>query len=203
MHKFLGAVVGVLVLMGVTTQMVFSACNSASPGDAPARTDSPYTGIPSSATPTSAVASNAPQPTAVRLITVAPSDLNLTIDDFPAGWQMNERSNKDGGYEIRVIKLNSTFVTLLDKVVITWAKVLDDVPTASGVYQEERRNKGSTFRLDNPGIGDESYGYSGNATFEVFFRISNVVARAQMFNQYGGSDREAKQWAQKLADRIK
>jgi hypothetical protein len=145
-----------------------------------------------------------PTPRAAQTLTNKnASDLTLKIADFPQGWQIADEGDKDEGYEVRVVKLNSVSPQILDKVVVSWVKVFADTTGTSTAYQEERQSKAGTFRLDNPGIGDESYVYSGNGTFEVLSRHANVLARTSMYNQYGGSLDEVKQWAKKVDSKVR
>lgn len=187
MSKMQGYFVAIGCLGFIT---VLSGCASSKETAPPGQTQAP--------TSTSTVKSQTPS-----LITTSASTLNFTIADFPSGWQINQKGDKDGGYEVRIIKINEIAPAVLDKIVISWVKVFPDTAVASASYEADRKTKAETFHLDNASIGDESYIYSGNATFEVLSRHNNVLVRTQMFNQYGGSLDEVKQWAKKLDSKIK
>ena len=136
-----------------------------------------------------------------QLIINDPSELNFSILDFPVGWQIESKGESSDGYHFRAIKLGSV-IRDPEKVVVSWARVFPSIEAASKDYHQQRKEKAETFPLDNPGIGDESFVYEGNATDEVYFRIRNILVRVTMYTQYGGSLKNAKQWAEKLEAKI-
>lgn len=154
---------------------------------------------PATVSPVPNLRGSAPQSEAVILND--PSELVFSIQDFPSGWQVADQGAKDEGYEIRAVKLGSTLGTL-EKVVVSWVRVYSDREAATEGYLESKGGFVGQFRLDDPSIGDESFSYEGNATFEVVFRTQNVLAETSMFSAYGGSNGEVKQWAEDLKTKI-
>lgn len=129
------------------------------------------------------------------------SKLNLTIEDFPLGWQIESQGESEGGHQVRFMRLG-TIVALPEKIVASWLRVFPTVEDASNGFVERRRLMAERFRLDDPGISDESFFYEGNATDEVSFTTRNVLAQVTMYTQYGGSLNEVKKWAEALEARI-
>lgn len=130
-----------------------------------------------------------------------PKELNLTINDFPIGWQRNGQTESDGSYEIQVVKIG-TFIALPEEKVHSWVGVFPDTSSAKEDYEGRRIGHGDRFRLEELKIGDSSYIYEGNATVEAIFRVRNVIANVKMFTQYGGSLNDVKNWANQLNDKI-
>ena len=130
-----------------------------------------------------------------------PSELNFTIGDFPVGWQMETQKESDGGYQVRAVKLG-TIIVIPEEIVSSWVGVFPNSDAAKQDFDGRREEHENQFRLEDPGIGDSSYIYQGNATDEVIFRVRNVVAQVSMFTQYGGSLKEVEKWANVLELKI-
>ena len=146
-------------------------------------------------------ASSAPKPSQESLIIVNdPAELNLTIQDFPEGWDKHSegytRWNEHHTY------FSGPVVGLSVDVIQSQLKVLPTVADAENEYAQEYERIAKTHSVGNPEIGDESFRHQiGWPT--VFFRVRNVVA--QVFKQhgsYGGSSSDATEWAKTLESKI-
>ena len=158
-------------------------------------------GAPQSISQTSAAINEESTTPTDPLIINNPLELNFDIQDFPVGWQIESKGETAGGYQFRAVKLGSA-IRFPEKVVVSWARVFPSIEAASKDYRLQLNEKAELFSLDNPGLGDESFIYEGNATNEVYIRIRNLLVRVTMYTQYGGSLKNANQWAERLEAKI-
>jgi len=140
-----------------------------------------------------------------KLIVISSAaDLNFTIQDFPDGWQAAGEGPELDGHQITVIELGplSHLTGTLDDLVISWVRVFPSYDEATNAYIQFMSEKGKTYSLDDPKLGDTSFMYRGGSQIEVYFRTKNVLARVTMQELYGGTLESAIEWAKKLEDRI-
>jgi Tol biopolymer transport system component len=159
------------------------------------------------ATPT-ATSASPPIPTykEVQIIVNLSDELNLSIQDFPLGWQVTgSEFTGDGAHKIVVVKAQaSLFSTVVSGLVVSTVWVYSSGLEAQTVLAEQRTEYSQTRALGDPKIGDGSWMFSDSNGFEVRFRVLNVVAQVQMSSSlYGGSMDETVQWAKRLESKVR
>ncbi|MFC1935775.1 hypothetical protein ACFLX9_03335 [Chloroflexota bacterium] len=193
--------VSIAVLMVAVGAVCVQPEPAANPTPSPTHTPVPgATVTPTSGSTPTPTAISTPLPIA-QVITNEPSELNLSLPDFTMGWQIADKGENEGGYQVRALKLGSV-IAYPEVVMTSWVRVFPNVDGAAQNYATERLAKADKFVLDNPRVGDESFRYFGNATYEVYFRAANVLARVNMYSTYGGSLEAVTQWAEKLESKI-
>jgi|GEM_PF-5439264 len=157
------------------------------------------------ATPTSApLPTSTPKP--AQVIVNPPDELNLSIQDFPVGWQVNSTDfTAEGAHKIIVVKAQAgLFSTVVSGLVVSTVWVYPSSLDAQTVLTEQRSEYSQKYAVGDPRIGDGSWMFSDANGFEVRFRALNVVAQVQMSSPiYGGSMEETRRWAKQLEDKIR
>lgn len=147
-----------------------------------------------------------PTPEQGPIVVNPPNDLNLSVQDFPLGWQVTgSEFTGDGAHKIVVVKAQaSLFSTVVNGLVVSTVWVYSSGLEAQTVLAEQRTEYSQTRVLGDPKIGDGSWMFSDSNGFEVRFRVLNVIAKVQMSSPfYGGSMEETIQWAKRLESKIR
>ncbi len=142
------------------------------------------------------------------LIVNDPSELDLSIQDFPFGWQTNGETNISGAHQGVFLKAGGGLLGPVPQdLVQSKVNLYPSISDASNAFNNVKAAFAKTHVLDDPKIGEESYSYEGGDGYQVAFRTLNVVGTISMpTSLYGGSLNEAIQWATKLKvkmDRVK
>lgn len=118
---------------------------------------------------------------------------------------MVRQQETGGGYEISAEK-RGTVTPTLEETVESWVRVFRDSDAAIENYETRRKQDGDEFRLEDSGIGENSYIYEGIIEGfgyqELIFRIRNVSARVTTFSLFGGNLSSVEKWANRLAEKI-
>lgn len=146
-------------------------------------------------TPPSTTSTPIPTPK-VSLITKAPSDIGLTINDLPTGW-MGRGEGNETYYSSSFDQEKIGFHTI--ECEVTKYSTADEAKQAFSKLKQEY----SDFKLSSVGLGDESFGWEFGPESVVVFRKANVVVGFWYYREYGNSHiRDIKKYAEIVEKKI-
>jgi len=135
------------------------------------------------------------------LVIVSPADqLNLVPNDFDLDWTFESGSGNDEA-RIRAYRLEGAS---LPDVIISTVNVLPDIESATRTYNDSLGSVSKRSATKSLDVGDEAFLWAEANFYEVQFRYQNVLGTVQSVASFpfSGSERNAKKWAETLADRI-
>lgn len=131
------------------------------------------------------------------LITKAPSEIALSINDMPEGWMRYEKpfNVTSKTYERFFVTFSRELfgIDYLDCEVTKYCNVSD----AKMAFESNRESYAEKIKTKSVGLGDESYGWNYGHESCVCFRKANIIADLYFESQYGKPDIEH---AKKFAD---
>ena len=116
----------------------------------------------------------------VALITKAPSEMVLTIDDLPTGWAVSSSGGNETQYKSSFDKKGYGGWMFID----CYVRRYSTIETAEQAFSESKE-KCSDYKLESMHLGDESFGYQYAEESEVVFRKGNVVVTIEYYREYG------------------
>lgn len=132
----------------------------------------------------------------VSLITKAPSDIGLTINDLPTGW-MGRGEGNETYYSSSFDQEKIGFHTI--ECEVTKYSTVDEAKQAFSKLKQEY----SDFKLSSVGLGDDSFGWEFGPESVVVFRKANVVVDFWYYREYGNSHiRDIKKYAEIVEKKI-
>ena len=138
-----------------------------------------------------------PIPTSkVSLITKAPSDIGLTINDLPTGWIGHGEGNEtyySSSYDQEKIGIH------VIECEVTKYSTVDEAKQAFSKLKQEYGD----FKLSSVGLGDESFGWEYGTESNVIFRKANIIVDSWYYREFGGSHvSDVKKFAEIVEKRI-
>jgi len=135
------------------------------------------------------------------LITKDASELALTLEDFPSGWQLYSEGLTDEGYLRRVFVQQEI---LMPEPLVCQVKVFSSISEAEEEYSAILSLTSDKYSIDELQVGDAGFAYEevGHG-FRSVLREKNVIGIIDMSTLlHGGSLYEVKEYAEKLEQKI-
>jgi len=164
-----------ILYVGLGTFVLGIIFIAAVPSPPPVDTEVPIsTPTPVAVTPT---VTQTPSPTPSEpLITKAPSEIALTINDMPTGWALSDKDGNETWYDSSFDKKGFGGWIFID----CWIRKHSTIEEAKEAYSESKE-KHSDYKLESIHLGDESFGYQYAEESVVVFRKANIVVTIEYY----------------------
>ncbi|MBN1761742.1 MAG: hypothetical protein JW878_01510 [Methanomicrobia archaeon] len=119
------------------------------------------------------------------LITKAPSDIALTIDDMPDEWMRCDKESIDEKYWVTFSReiFGTDYLTCeVDKY--------HNISDAKKAFENQKKYEAEKVKITSVELGDESYGWKYGHQSCVHFRKLNIIVDILFESQYGKPDIE-------------
>jgi len=176
---------GLIAIVAITAVVMFTGCvEEPTPPELETSSTIPTPTTPIVASPTSTIPESTatPVPTPSEpLITKAPSEMALTINDLPGtGWAVSSKDGNETWYASSFDKKGYGGWMFID----CYVRKYPTIEAAKQAYSESKE-KCSNYKLESVHLGDESFGYQYAEESEVVFRKANIVVTIEYYREYG------------------